>query len=232
MCSAQGTNAQDVAMIQNEYNIYVEAHIISHSAEVTGFPGPVQPPLSESIHSTLCSGIVQHNEIQIEFLLLPYRLDKSPESSVVEKMREQETAQDRALGISFLFFPALTKSQVSVAKTCNCIQCVSIFVPKSCRPSFVQPTETAQCAHFALLYVVFDALFRFLMPLICLTSPGTSSLATWTGMTTLTVSLWGECHKSSLPLSSHVILLFLHLVLPSVSYLSRSGLTCNASLCN
>lgn len=41
--STQGTNTPDVAMIQYEYNIYVEAPIISHSAEVTGLPG--LPPL-------------------------------------------------------------------------------------------------------------------------------------------------------------------------------------------
>lgn len=42
--STHGTNVLDVAMIQYGYNIYVEASIISHSVEVTGFPGLLQPP--------------------------------------------------------------------------------------------------------------------------------------------------------------------------------------------
>lgn len=51
-------------------------------------------------------------------------------------------------------------------------------------------------------FSLLDAPFRFLMLLICLASPETSSLATWTGMTTLTASLWGECLAFSLPLFS------------------------------
>lgn len=55
-------------------------------------------------------------------------------------------------------------------------------------------------AHFTLSYVVFlTHCFAFLTPLICLASPETSSLATWTGTTTLTASLWGECLTSKLP---------------------------------
>lgn len=34
----------DIAMIQYEYNIFVEGPIISHSVEVSGFSGLVQPP--------------------------------------------------------------------------------------------------------------------------------------------------------------------------------------------
>lgn len=34
----------DAAVIQYEHNIYVEGPVISHSVEVSDFPGLVQPP--------------------------------------------------------------------------------------------------------------------------------------------------------------------------------------------
>lgn len=162
---------------------------------------------------------MQHNEIQIEFLLLPYRSDKSPESFPWRE-RRGETWDD--IGRGFVD-PAVTKKPRTRDFT---------FVQQSWCPSLFWSTERERKACVTLLYVVFNALFHFLMPLICLASPETSNLATWMGMTTLTASLWGECLASSLPLSSHVILLFLYLTLPAVSYLTRLELTCNASLCH
>ena len=63
-------------MISYDYNVYAEAPIISHAVEVTCFLD-LCSCLPSSTHNTLCSDIVQRNEIQIEFFLLPYHLDKS-----------------------------------------------------------------------------------------------------------------------------------------------------------
>lgn len=136
-------------------------------------------------------------------------------------------------GYFLISFQVTTVIPVFHSKNLRFHVCILSVFSYLCVKSFYSGVEhrgsRKKRAHFSLLCVVFDAPFHILMLLICLTSPETSSLATWMGMTTLTASLWGECLKSSLSLSSHVILPFLYLMLPSVSYLSRSGLPCNAS---
>lgn len=194
--------------------------VISHSVDVTGFPGLVLwfhfPLLLES----LCSDTLQHNEKQIEFLLRSLSFwYKSPESfSAMKKpgrnrnrhMTEpwEEDGQKKKVWVSYLC-PIVqreyTVSQFVLGYT------VRWDVQKSC--SFFPRLCLCVCVCFS------EARFHFLTPLICLTPPETSSLATWTGTTTLTASLWGKCLIFSPLVSSSALL---YLVLPSVSSLSRS----------
>lgn len=121
---------------------------------------------------------------------------------------EEDGQKKKSLG--FIFVPYCAARVYSVPV------CSRLHSPLRCAEKllfFSTSLSVCVCVCFS------EARFHFLTPLICLTPPETSSLATWTGTTTLTASLWGKCLIFSPLVSSSALL---YLVLPSVSSLSRS----------